>query len=540
MKLVPFAAILFFSSLVSAQATFEKRFQPGVFGINQKIIKTHDNDYAILGTITSNVSVIKLDSNYNQVWSNKINIYPNIVSGIYVSGVIETNDNGFVILGYSNPIDYLLKRTVFIIKLNQSGNKEWAKDFYDPGLAPTGLIEMKNKSLVVAGTTYYKDTACILLLNFDQNGKLLSNKFYKGPDHLTVENITAEDGNNFTIVGLFTERLSTYSYNRYPYMAGFDKNSNVLWSKAISIITNNKGNPSVYPKSLIKTSDGGYATIMSALGVTKASGYIIKTSNTGKFEWSKKMYTENDYYTLTDLAATADGGFIITGNNNSANIFVSKTNNKGETEWSKKFTTTTGFYYSTARSIVQTKDEGFLIAGDDALYVNGSSNPNAALFKIDNAGNSCGISTEAIKNTSVTANSVRIHIDSLPHLNVIVSDLSPIYNNELIPYDTYCYKDYYAKSNLSSNIKQFQNNSEIALYPNPAKDYLKIKVITDKNDLDIVQIITINGAVISSEKKFLNAGVNEMHLNVGSLNPGNYFVKIISGNKFEILKFVKQ
>ena len=71
------------------------------------------------------------------------------------------------------------------------------------------------------------------------------------------------------------------------------------------------------------------------------------------------------------------------------------------------------------------------------------------------------------------------------------------------------------------------DNQSLALYPNPAKDVLRIENIADDQE---VTIYTINGAVM---KRVVISGDSE--INISELRPGMYIVSV--GNMFS--KFIK-
>ena len=71
------------------------------------------------------------------------------------------------------------------------------------------------------------------------------------------------------------------------------------------------------------------------------------------------------------------------------------------------------------------------------------------------------------------------------------------------------------------------DNQQLAIYPNPAKDVLRIENIADNQE---VTIYSINGAVL---KRVVVSGDSE--INISELRPGMYIVS--AGNMFS--KFIK-
>ena len=84
-------------------------------------------------------------------------------------------------------------------------------------------------------------------------------------------------------------------------------------------------------------------------------------------------------------------------------------------------------------------------------------------------------------------------------------------------------KVYFSSSDNTNEI----DNQQLAIYPNPAKDVLRITNITDNQE---VTIYSINGAVI---KRVIVSEDDE--INISELRPGMYIVS--AGNMFS--KFIK-
>jgi hypothetical protein len=154
-------------------------------------------------------------------------------------------------------------------------------------------------------------------------------------------------------------------------------------------------------QALTKTIDGGYAI----LGHTQSldgdvrnkfndsfNYWLLKYDQNSILEWQKNYGGTNDDRG-TDIIQTSDGGFAIIGfsnsndgdvnTNNGANDFwICKLNASGNISWSKTF----GFLGAdTGNTIIQTQDQGYLIAGVlDVSASNGAGNSKS--FGIKHAG----------------------------------------------------------------------------------------------------------------------------------------------------------
>ena len=82
----------------------------------------------------------------------------------------------------------------------------------------------------------------------------------------------------------------------------------------------------------------------------------------------------------------------------------------------------------------------------------------------------------------------------------------------------------------TESIEVVDANATLALFPNPAKDYLTINDADDLHGSDLC-IHSLTGSLISKQTNW-----NGEKINVSHLNPGIYFIKLNSTT----LKFIKQ
>lgn len=87
-------------------------------------------------------------------------------------------------------------------------------------------------------------------------------------------------------------------------------------------------------------------------------------------------------------------------------------------------------------------------------------------------------------------------------------------------------------NDVFSGINEFSLENSLAIYPNPASDFITVSL--NNNDA-IVEIVNQIGQVIKSEK--INS--NTSRIDISALNSGVYFVKTKIGNKTSVKKLVK-
>jgi hypothetical protein len=73
---------------------------------------------------------------------------------------------------------------------------------------------------------------------------------------------------------------------------------------------------------------------------------------------------------------------------------------------------------------------------------------------------------------------------------------------------------------------------KLSLYPNPARDQLKIEFHSDNLASPEIQIIDLTGKVVEKFDRKMNQDqdIFKVELDISTLQPGVYFVKVIQGD----------
>ena len=81
----------------------------------------------------------------------------------------------------------------------------------------------------------------------------------------------------------------------------------------------------------------------------------------------------------------------------------------------------------------------------------------------------------------------------------------------------------------------------LQLIPNPVTgNSAKLKITAAKNIEGIIAVVDVAGKKMLEKKVKINAGINNVEMNVSNFAAGIYFIIYKDGNKKEILKMVKQ
>ena len=143
-------------------------------------------------------------------------------------------------------------------------------------------------------------------------------------------------------------------------------------------------------KSLIQTSDGGYAIAgnTSSFGAGENDVYVVKLDAKGNLQWTKTIGGP-DIDESQSLIQTSDGGYAIAGYTTSfgagyADVYVIKLDAKGNLQWTK---TIGGPDDESGNSLIQTVDGGYVIAGTTESF--GAGGKDVYVVKLDRNGDAC-------------------------------------------------------------------------------------------------------------------------------------------------------
>jgi hypothetical protein len=166
------------------------------------------------------------------------------------------------------------------------------------------------------------------------------------------------------------------------YVVKLDANGNLQWTKTIGGPAREEGN------SLIQTSDGGYAIAgyTESFGAGELDVYVFKLDAKGNLQWTKTIGGKKED-AGTSLIQTSDGGYAITGFTNSFgagdwDVYVVKLDAQGNLQWTK---TIGGPKGDEGYSLIQTSDGGYAIAGYTESF--GAGGHDVYVVKLDAKGN---------------------------------------------------------------------------------------------------------------------------------------------------------
>tara|TARA_B100000768_G_C11280051_1_gene378027 strand:+ start:2526 stop:3851 length:1326 start_codon:yes stop_codon:yes gene_type:complete len=340
--------------------------------VTKAVVKTFDGGAAILGytqSINGDISdksnenfdfwVIKLDSENNLQWSKTFGGSGDDRG----TDIIQTNDGGFSITGYSTSSDK-----------DVSGNAG-SQDFWIVKLNENGIISW-NKTFGYTGADYSNT-----ILQSSDNGYLITG----------VLDVTASGG-------LGNSRYSQRHAGGDIWAIKLNENGILQWSKYFG------GSFTDASFGALETDDNNFIIVGSSdssdIDISNSNGsydfWLLKISGAGSLIWEKSL-GGSEIDEARSVVKTTDGNFIIVGdtrsadknvstNNGAADVWITKVSDQGNLIWEK---TIGGASFDVARSISKTQDNGFIISGSSRSLDNGFTNQgqnDALLIKITSEG----------------------------------------------------------------------------------------------------------------------------------------------------------
>jgi len=245
------------------------------------LIQTDDGGYAVAGATYSygagggDFWLIKLDSRGNKLWdktfggSNDDCAY----------SLIQTDDGGYAVTG-STKSKGTGRENFWVIKLDNKGNKVWDRTFggsYDEGAR--SIIQTTDGGHAVAG--YINSEGArkydVWVIKLDNKGNKVWDKTFGGSSSDWAWSLIQTDDGGYAVTG------TTYSYgagNNDFWLIKLDSQGNELWDKTFG------GSDDDLARSIIQTTDGGYAIA----GYTKSKGaggadvWVIKLDEQGNLK----------------------------------------------------------------------------------------------------------------------------------------------------------------------------------------------------------------------------------------------------------------
>jgi hypothetical protein len=286
---------------------------------------------------------------------------------------IETKDGGYALAGRTNSLGAGLL-DFWLVKIDGAGNVQWNKTYGGTGdECPATLIQTEDGGYALAGSGW--------LVKTDANGDMIWNRTYLTESCSCYAEYVVQTGDGgYALAG----NARIYGDDDFC-LVKTDCEGKTLWNKTYA--RNSKDGV----LSFVQTADGGYALAGYTDGQvgSRPKFYLIKTDANGDRLWNHTFGTGNGHYVAYSVVQTQDGGYALAGDNSTwiggtlmtRNCYFVKVDEEGSFEWDVEYG---GRNVAAAYSVVQTHDNGFVLAGYKAPSVTGSR--DCYLVKTDASG----------------------------------------------------------------------------------------------------------------------------------------------------------
>jgi hypothetical protein len=275
----------------------------------------------------------------------------------------------------------------WVFKLDKNGNKEWDKTFGESEYDGANSIQQTNDGgYIVAGHTASKGAGQgdAWVIKLDKNGNKEWDRAFGGSLDDSARSIQQTSDFGYIVAGetRSKEIRSKSSGFADVWVFKLDKNGNKEWDRAFG------GSKYNGASSIQQTTDLGYivAGYTESKGAGKRDVWIIKLDKNGNKEWDK-TFGGSKYDEAKSIQQTSDGGYIVAGYTElkgagQDDAWLIKLDKNGNKEWDKTFGGSEKDGFS---SVSQTHDGGYVAAGH--TYSKGAGEGDGWILKLDKEGN---------------------------------------------------------------------------------------------------------------------------------------------------------
>jgi hypothetical protein len=271
------------------------------------IHQTGDGGYILAGIFGENYGdmwILKLDMNGSIQWQKTYDG----MSYEAAHSIQQTMDGGYIVAGETDSfgVGYC---DIWILKLDSNGNIQWQKTYGGMNYEIAQSIQQTTDGgYIVAGYTYPIGAigGDFWVLKLDANGNIQWQKTYGGMDPEFAYFIQQTTDGGYIVAG---ETTSFKPLNSDFWILKLDTNGNIQWQKTYG------GMSGEITYSVQQTMDGGYivAGLTESFGAGYGDIWILKLDTNGNIQW-QKTYDNINFEVATSIQKTTDGGFIVAGN----------------------------------------------------------------------------------------------------------------------------------------------------------------------------------------------------------------------------------
>ncbi|WP_068618954.1 Ig-like domain-containing protein [Paenibacillus tuaregi] len=278
----------------------------------RSVTATEDGGYIVTGDIEEDPGsgygitkayVLKLDASGKVQWDQKIQHGDSEYT--YAHQAAPTQDGGYIVSGATKNYDGRPHNVVFLAKLNAQGNVEWENEYGDGYTNQYGesVVQAEDGGFVVTGysVTSYGEAPAYVLKTDAQGKKLWYKKFRFGSNQYFNDVIATPDGGTIA-VGTLNSVIGT-GEDDAGIATKLNANGEEVWTHKYA--QPNSGR-SAY--AIIPSDDDGY---LIASRTKDDVNLLTKTDASGEVIWEKSSTSPDGRELFTELARTKNGYALI-------------------------------------------------------------------------------------------------------------------------------------------------------------------------------------------------------------------------------------
>jgi hypothetical protein len=428
--------------------------------------------------------------------------------------VQQTSDGGYIIGGITCTSD-LSPMYVFLVKTDSLGNQLWSKTFNSSRHHWSSSVQQTTDGgyLIGAGG----EDAWLIKTNASGEEEWIKTFGGSGHDY-GISAVQTSDGGYVLTGGTCPYPVGSGSSDSDVWLIRTDSSGSLIWTKTFG------GSNFEHGTSIRQTFDGGYivAGRTSSYGAGETDIYLIKTDSAGNEEWTRTFGGKGMEWAHS-VQQTQDSCYIIVGGTASYgqgayDVWLIKTDANGNSIWGKTFG---GGFWDMGKSVIQSRDGAYIIAGETKSYRSG--NQDVWIIKTDSSGEKIWDRTFG-GSFDDGANAIYQTNDGG---YIITGFLS--YSKDYHDRDLWLIR--LAQEEVVSIQESKKNSFNFYLkpnFPNPFNNITTISFQLSKKSVVNLSVYNVSGQFVTTlvDKQF-QAGLHSMQWNTNRIGSGIYFYRII-------------
>ncbi len=289
----------------------------------------------------------------------------------------QTSDGGYIVAGQTFSFG-AEAGDFWILKLSPDGDIEWQKAYggsrWDD---PHSIQQTSDGGYIVSGETgsFGAIDKDFWILKLSSTGAIEWQRTYGGSEWETDPSIQQTSDGGYIVAG----QIEFSGIDHDFWILKLSSAGDIEWQKTYG--------GTIEAHSIQQTNDGGYTVAgrTGSFGAASSDIWILKLSSGGDIEW-QRTYGGSGSDSASSIQQTSDGGYIVAGHTYSfgagdSDIWILKLSSAGDIERQKTYG---GTSYDEARSIQQTNDGGYTVAGRTESF--GAASSDIWILKLSSAG----------------------------------------------------------------------------------------------------------------------------------------------------------